>query len=76
MENDYKTKDLAEAGALIIKRQELLRVEKEGKICWFIFANNIECKKLSDQFFFGNLHANIREYHEILSRLKNKIFSM
>ncbi|VVA44322.1 conserved hypothetical protein [Candidatus Roizmanbacteria bacterium] len=75
MENIYKTKDLAEAGALILKEQGLERIEREGKVCWFIFTNKIECQKLSNQFFFGNLQANLREYHEILSRLKSRIFS-
>lgn len=71
----YKTKDLAEAGALIIKKQELLRIEREGKTCWFVFEKKHECEEIANQFFFGNLIANVREYYEILNRLKGRIFS-
>lgn len=75
MENIYKTKDLAEAGALIIKKLQLIEIEREGKICWFIFDNKQECEKLSNQFFFGEFLVNALEYHETLNRLKNRIFS-
>jgi len=75
MENIYKTKDLAEAGALIIKKLQLIEIEREGKICWFLFSNKQECEKLSNQFFFGEFLVNALEYHETLNRLKNRIFS-
>lgn len=75
MENIYKTKDLAEAGALIIKKLQLIEIEREGKICWFIFGNKQECEKLSNKFFFGEFLVNALEYHETLNRLKNRIFS-
>jgi len=76
MENEYyKTKDLAEAGALIISRQELVQVERENNICWFLFKDKNKCRELANKFYFGEMIANIRDYHEILNRLKNRIFS-
>ena len=71
----YKTKDLAEAGALIIKKQQMIKIEREGRTCWFIFDNKKECESLSNQFFFGEFLVNARDYHEALNRLKNRIFS-
>lgn len=71
----YKTKDLAESAALIIKNIRLIRIDREGRICWFVFDNKEECEKLSNQFFFGELQVNAREYYEALGRLKNRIFS-
>jgi len=71
----YKTKDLAESAALIIKGQKLISMERQSKICWFVFENKDECKRLSNQFFFGELLVNAREYYEALGRLKNRIFS-
>ena len=71
----YKTKDLAEAGALIIKKQQMTKIEREGRTCWFIFDNKKECESLSNQFFFGEFLVNARDYHEALNRLKNRIFS-
>ncbi len=71
----YKTKDLAEAGALIVKKQSLLNIERNGKVCWFIFADGESCQKMSNNFFFGEFLVNARDYYEALNRLKNRIFS-
>lgn len=75
MTTEYSTKDLGEAGALIVKKQKLIRMDREGKTCWFVFENKDECAKLSSDFFFGGLQVNAREYYEALGRLKNRIFS-
>ncbi|PIY71579.1 hypothetical protein COY87_05440 [Candidatus Roizmanbacteria bacterium CG_4_10_14_0_8_um_filter_33_9] len=75
MTTEYSTKDLGEAGALIVKKQKLIRMDREGKTCWFVFENKEECEKLSSDFFFGELQVNAREYYEALGRLKNRIFS-
>ena len=75
MTTEYSTKDLGEAGALIVKKQKLIRMDREGKTCWFVFENKEECEKLSSDIFFGELQVNAREYYEALGRLKNRIFS-
>ena len=76
MENEfYKTKDLAEAGVLVIKKQHLTRIDREGLTCWFLFNNKKECENLSNKFFFGEVLVNAREYYETINRLKNRIFS-
>lgn len=72
----YKTRDLAESAALIVNGQKLTQVEKEGKVCWFIFEDEDKCKQISNQFFFGKLLVNAREYYEATARLKNRIFSI
>ena len=71
----YKTKDLGEAAALIVRKQRLIDIERVGKTCWFVFENSQNCKELSNKFFFGELLVNARDYHESLSMLKNRIFS-
>jgi hypothetical protein len=73
--DEYSTKDLAESAVLILHKQELLRIDRNGKICWFIFSNKSKCKKLSQKFFFGELLVNARDYRETISRLKNRIFA-
>ncbi|OGK18670.1 hypothetical protein A3B50_00610 [Candidatus Roizmanbacteria bacterium RIFCSPLOWO2_01_FULL_40_42] len=72
----YKTKDLAEAGTLILLKQRLISIEREGRVCWFVFQNRGECERLSNQFFFGECLVNARDYHEALGRLKNRIFQL
>ena len=76
MKNEYKTKDLAEAAALIVNGEQISRIEREGRLCWFIFEDKDKCENLSNKFFFGGLLVNAREYYEAMTRLKNRIFSM
>lgn len=71
----YKTKDLAEAGALILMKQNFSGIERNEKICWFIFSDKTECQKISNQFFFGKLLVNAKDYYQTLTVLKHKIFN-
>jgi len=71
----YKTKDLAEAGFLLAKGKSLQRIERQGKICWFIFPNENECKQVSDSFYFGDSTINGKSFYEAIQTLKNRIFS-
>jgi len=75
MKDDYKTKDLGEAAALIVKKQRFIRIDRDGRICWFVFENRQECERLSSDFFFGELLVNARELQEAIKRLKHRIFS-
>lgn len=72
--DEYRTKDLGEAGALIVKGKQLLKIERLGKVCWFIFQDRESCQVISKQFFFGDLQVNALNYFEALGRLKNRIF--
>lgn len=72
---EYKTRDLAESSALILRNQKLLRIEREGPTCWFVFDNDKACKDISDQYFFGELILNAREFKETMDRLKGRIFA-
>lgn len=72
----YKTKDTAEAAVLIIKGQQLQTIEREGRICWFVFDNEKKvCEPLSDKYYFGEILVNARIFHEVISRLKGRIFA-
>lgn len=71
----YRTRDLAESAALIVQHKRLIQVEREGRICWFLFENKETCEQISNQFFFAELLVNAREYYEALQTLKNRIFA-
>lgn len=75
MGSEYSTRDIGEAASLIVRKQKLIRIDRDNRICWFVFENIEECKKLSSDFFFGELLINARDYYEALGRLKNRIFS-
>lgn len=72
----YKTKDLAEASALVVSGERLSKIEKHDGICWFIFNNKENCTHISNQFYFGDLSVNARQYSETLRTLKSRIFSI
>ncbi|HSX09133.1 MAG TPA: hypothetical protein VLF93_03205 [Candidatus Saccharimonadales bacterium] len=74
-QNIYRTKDLAEAAALIVEGQSLIKIEREQGICWFVFDNKNICESLSNKFFFGGLMINAREYSNTMKLLKGRIFS-
>lgn len=71
----YKTKDLAEGAMLLVMKRNLLEIEREGNICFFVFENKKRCEELSQQFFFDTLLVNARDYYDAMNRLKNRIFS-
>lgn len=75
-ENEYyRTRDLAEAAMLIVCEQKLLNIEREGSTCWFIFSNKKVCEQLSSKYFFSEVLVNARDFHEICSRLKGRVFA-
>ena len=71
----YKTKDLAEASLLIVKKQKMITIERDASVCWFIFTNKEDCEKLANEYYYGDLQVNPREFHEAMSRLKGRIFA-
>lgn len=72
--NEYKTKDLAEASALLVCGKNLISMIREGSICFFIFKDKVSCEKLSNEFFFGKMQVNARDFYETMVRLKSRIF--
>jgi hypothetical protein len=74
-ENKYETKDLAEAAVLLVMKRSLSDIRRDGNTCWFIFEDKKRCEELSKQFFFDTLLVDARTYFEIITRLKNRIFS-
>ncbi len=74
MKKVYKTRDLAEAAALLSSDGILLKVERQGGVCWFVFDQQEICGSLANKFYFGELLVSARTYHEAIARLKNMIF--
>jgi hypothetical protein len=75
MGNEYRTRDLAEAASLITNNKKLIRFERNGSTCWFVFDDSKGCERLSNDFFFGQLMVNARDYHKAMTILKNRIFA-
>lgn len=71
----YMTRDIAEAAALLVSKQKFIRIDRKGKVCFFIFEEKEKCSHISNEFFFGELMVNAREYYQAMTRLKNRIFA-
>ncbi len=72
----YKTKDIGEAAALLTQGIELIRLEHDdGGFYWFIFDNAKLAEAVAHTFWFGNLMQNVKRYHESLSTLKDRVFA-
>lgn len=75
MNEYYRTRDLAEASFLFTKSQELVSIDREGKICWFLFQNKEQCEELSKQFWFQDALIPSKSFYESIQTLKNRIFN-
>jgi len=73
--DEYATKDLGEATALVCSSAQLLRLRKESKFFWFIFANKSLCEQLANEYWSGGLKLNAKQYSEALRSLKDRLFA-
>ncbi len=75
MNNEFTTKDLYLAGFLYAKGAKFKGVEREGRICWFLFDDESNCNTLQSQFFSKTADVNARAYADSLRTLKDLIFA-
>ncbi len=73
--NEYSSKDLAESALLLIKDQKLLKMNRQGKTVYFVFADKTRCEELSNQFWFSECLVNAKSYYDAILTLKNRIFA-
>lgn len=71
----HKTKDLHEAAALVTCGCRLAEIEKMGSVAWFVFEDEVGCRRLADEFYFGGLTGNLKLFSENLKTLKGRLFS-
>ena len=71
----YQTKDLSEAAALLTLGQKIIRIDREGGICWFVFSEKFKCQEISNSFWFDDCLVDAKSYYDSITRLKNRIFS-
>ncbi len=70
-----RIKDLYLAALLYAKGQKLLSVDRQGKLCWFVFQDKALCEQLQQQFFAKSVFVNAREYADSIRTLKDLVFS-
>lgn len=75
IEDTYVTKDLAESALLLSKDQKLIRLDRQGRVVYFVFSDKKACQELSNQFWFSECLVDAKRYYESMTTLKNRIFS-
>lgn len=75
MSDFYKTKDIGEAAALLTVGHRIREIQRTGKLVFFVFDNTPEVKSDSQEYFFGNLTAQARDFYANLKMLKHRIFN-
>lgn len=77
MNTEFATKDLHLAAYLVIKKAELLRVDKSQAgfkaPSFFIFADEVKCKGFEKKFWDEGDFVNIKEYITIIRELRAKV---
>ena len=75
MNNHFLTKDLSLAGMLYAKGVPFIGVNRNGRVCWFVFENHQLCENLQQQYFSKSVEVNAKEYAEALRTLKDLVFA-
>lgn len=74
MKQEYKTKDLGEATALVTKDVKLLRLERGSGFYWFVFSLD-QTGDLPNHYWSGELLVSAKQYNEAMRSLKDRLFA-
>ena len=75
MSDHFLTKDLQLAGLLYAKSAGFIGVNRNGRLCWFVFENHPLCEKLQQQFFAKSVEVNAKDYADAIRTLKDLVFA-
>lgn len=72
--NFYSTKDLYIASFLYAKGIKLSSINKQGKICWFIFEDKTLCEQLIQRYFAKTESVIAKDLSDAIRTLKDLLF--
>ncbi len=72
--NEFYTKDLNEAGAILVSNIKLLRLEREHNYYWFVFENK-NTQAICNNFWSQDLSVDAKKYSDALRTLKDRLFA-
>lgn len=75
MSNHFLTKDLQLAGLLYAKGVPFIGVNRNGRLCWFVFENYDVCETLQRKFFAKAIDVNAKDYSDAIRTLKDLVFA-
>jgi hypothetical protein len=74
IDNEYLTKDLGEASAILASGVKVLRIQRESGVCFFVF-DRLPATSVSEKYWSGELLIDAKTYNETERSLKTRIFS-
>lgn len=73
--NEFLTKDLNEAAALLVSDIKLLRLEQGQGFYYFVFEDK-QAKEVCNKFWAGELGLkNAKQFSDALRTLKDRLFA-
>ena len=71
----FRTKDIYEASALLASDAKFLYLEPESNFYWFVFENATACRTLSDSYWRNELTVHAKSLTDTIRSLKDQIFA-
>lgn len=70
----YLTKDLHLGAMLYSKGIPFVGVNRQGKLCWFVFEKPGQCEELERGYYSKSVEVVAKEYADALRTLKDLVF--
>ncbi len=70
----YKTKDYLVAALLLERGQKLGGTNWEGKVCWWLFANEDEAMAIIKKHYNRELSVNSKSLFDSLRTIKSMLY--
>lgn len=74
-DNTFVTKDLYLGALLYAKGAKLQKINRQGRVCWFVFDNKPLCESYRQEFITKTIDVNAMSYIEALRTLKDFVFA-
>lgn len=73
--NNYRLKDMYLAAYLYSQGLDLIKVERDGKVCWFNFESKTQCESLANLYWSDKAEVKVKSFVEAIRSLKDIIFA-
>lgn len=73
--NTFITKDLYLAALIYAKGLTNVKLNRQGRVCWFVFDNKELGEQYEQQYFAKVIDVNAKEYTDALRTLKDRVFA-
>lgn len=72
--DEYSTRNLALASALLAIGRPLLRLDRNGPVAYFIFAGKVLCESLENLYWASRLDVDAKAYADAERTIKDRLF--